>query len=326
MQGIEVILEIDVGESRGGETMRRTWLLLLVPFLLGQSPAKKDSSAPPPVARRQALIICGLPGDDEHRKLFAGTVEKLYKALTERCGFATSDVLLRFGAEKVSGDGPALSGMRGLSNREGITADIDELRKRLHADDALWVIVVGHTYYDGRHSHLNIPGPDLNEREFGKLFDGLKAREQLFLITTPASGFFIKPLAASGRTVIAATEPDQEVNETLFPHALAEVLAAPPEGIDRDKDGKISVFELYLAVVSSVIKRYADAEDLPTEHAELDDNGDGRGTELQERFLPPELGGRAGKGPELKIRPEHDGALASRTFIDSTPVQTPPHP
>ena len=62
------------------------------------------------------------------------------------------------------------------------------------------MIVLGHTYYDGRHSHLNIPGPDLDEREFGKLFEGLKAREQLFLITTPASGFFFKPLAASGRT------------------------------------------------------------------------------------------------------------------------------
>ncbi len=308
--------------------MRWTWLLLIVPCLLGQSPARQENSAPPRAARRQALLICGLPGDDEHRKLFTGTVEKLYKALTERCGFAASDVMVRFGVEKAAGDGPALSGMRGLSSREGLAADIDELRKRLGEQDTLWVIVLGHTYYDGRHSHLNIPGPDLDEREFGKLFEGLKAREQLFLITTPASGFFIKPLAASGRTVIAATEPDQEVNETLFPHALAEVLAVPPEGIDRDKDGKLSVFELYLAVVSSVMQRYADAEDLATEHAQLDDNGDGRGTELQERFLPPEIGGRAGKGngPEAKIRPDHDGALASKTFIDNTPVQNQPHP
>ena len=42
------------------------------------------------------------------------------------------------------------------------------------------------------------------------------------------------------------------------------------------------------------MKRYADAENLPTEHARLDDNGDGRGSELQECYLPPELGGRAG--------------------------------
>jgi hypothetical protein len=265
---------------------------------------------------RRALIVCGLPGDDEHRKLFAATVEKLHKALTERYGFPATDVLVRFGVKSQPGDGPALARARGLSDRDGIAADLDEMRKRLGPDDTLWVIVIGHTHYDGRHSHFNIPGPDLDERAFAKLFDGLKPREQVFFITTPASGFFQKPLAAANRIVIAATEADQEVNETLFPHALAETLATHPEGIDRDKDGKISVFELYLAVVANVMKRYVDAEDLPTEHAKLDDNGDGHGSELQESYLPPELGGRTGPSPAPKIGPKDDGALASKIHID----------
>ena len=185
------------------------------------------------------------------------------------------------------------------------------------------MIVLGHGHYDGRHSYLNIPGPDLDERAFAKLFEGLKAREQVFFITTAASGFFFKPLAATGRIVITATEADQEVNETLFPHALADVLAAPPEGIDRDKDGKISVFELYLAVVADVMKRYVADENLPTEHAKLDDNGDGHGSELQESYLPPELGGRAGQKAEPKIGPKDDGALASKTLFEATPVPKP---
>ena len=73
---------------------------------------------------RRALIVCGLPGDDEHRKLFAATVEKLHKALTGQYGFAAAEVLVRFGVESQSGDGPALAGARGLSNREGIAADV----------------------------------------------------------------------------------------------------------------------------------------------------------------------------------------------------------
>jgi hypothetical protein len=275
------------------------------------------------VGTRRALIVCGLPGDDEHRKLFAETVEKLYKALTERYGFAGSEVLVRFGVEGQPGDGPALATARGLSNREGIAADVDELKKRLAPEDTLWVIVLGHAHYDGRHSHLNLPGPDLDERAFAKLFDGLKAREQVFFITTPASGFFLKPLATTGRIVITATEADQEVNETLFPLALADLLAATPEGTDRDKDGKISVFELYLAVVANVMKRYVDDEDLPTEHAKLDDNGDGHGSELQESYLPPELGGLAGQRTEPKIGPKDDGALASTVTIDAPPVLKP---
>jgi hypothetical protein len=182
---------------------------------------------------------------------------------------------------------------------------------------------MGHSHYDGRHSHLNIPGPDLDERAFAKLFDGIKAREQVFMIGTPASGFFLKPLAAGSRIVITATEADQEVNETLFPVALADVLAAPPEGTDRDKDGKISVFELYLSVVANVMKQYVDAENLATEHAKLDDNGDGHGSELQESYLPPDLGGRADQKTEPKIGPKDDGSLASKTYIDAPTTVKP---
>jgi hypothetical protein len=272
---------------------------------------------------RRALIICGLPGDDAHRKLFAATVEKLHKALTGRYGFVASEILVRFGTKSEPGDGPALAGARGLSDREGIAADVAEMRKRLRPDDTLWVIVLGHTHYDGRHSHLNIPGPDLDERGFAKLFSGLETREQLFWITTPASGFFLKPLAANGRIVITATEADREVNETLFPHALAETLANPSEGIDRDKDRKTSVFELYLAVATAVMKQYVDEENLPTEHAKLDDNGDGHGSELQESYLPPELGGRGGQHAEPKIGPKDDGYLASRTFLESSSAKKP---
>jgi hypothetical protein len=293
------------------------------PATRAQEAASPSAAPAAKLGTRRALIICGLPGDEVHRKLFAATVEKLHKALTGRYAFAASEVLVRFGTKSEPGDGPAVAGARGLSDQEGIAADVDEMRKRLGALDTLWVIVMGHAHFDGRHSHLNIPGPDLDEREFAKLFSGLKSREQVFFITTPASGFFLKPLAAAGRIVITATEADREVNETFFPHALAETLANPSEGIDRDKDGKISVFELYLAVVTGVLKQFATDENLPTEHAKLDDNGDGHGSELQESYLPPELGGRAGQSAEPKFGPKDDGYLASKTFIDPPSAAKP---
>ena len=89
------------------------------------------------------MIICGLPGDDEHRKLFAEAVEKLRKALTGRCGFAASEVLVRSGAATRPGDSPTTAGAGGPSTREGIASGVDELRKRLTPDDTLWVIVLG---------------------------------------------------------------------------------------------------------------------------------------------------------------------------------------
>ncbi len=68
------------------------------------------------------------------------------------------------------------------------------------------------------------------------------------------------------------------------------------------------------------MKRYAADENLPTEHAKLDDNGDGHGSELQESYLPPELGGVGGQKKEPKIGPKDDGALASQTYIDAPAV------
>jgi hypothetical protein len=301
-------------------------LLVGLAAWLADIPGRADE---PKAGTRRALIVCGLPGDDEHRTLYAEAVEKLHKALTGRYGFEPGEVLVRFGAEKQDGDGPALAGSRGLSDRAGIEADVADVRRRLGPDDTLWVIVLGHGHLDGRRAHLNLPGPDLDDRAFGKLFDGLKCREQVFLITTSASGFFLKPLSAPGRIVITATEADQEVNETVFPLALADALASPPEGIDRDKDGSISVFELYLAVVTDVLNRYLTDEDLPTEHAQLDDNGDGRGSEVQQSYLPPELGGPSekekekSKGKEKKIGPKDDGALASKVRVDRPAVPRP---
>src|SRR5207244_11850193 len=117
---------------------------------------------------------------------------------------------------------------RAGARRAAIAKDVKTLRTALQPDDSLWVFVMGHAHYDGRYSWLNIAGDDLQQLEFGRLFEGLRCREQVFFMTTAASGFFLKPLAAPGRVVISATEPDLEINETLLPHKLANALGAPP--------------------------------------------------------------------------------------------------
>jgi hypothetical protein len=267
---------------------------------------------------KRALILCGLPGDKEHRKPFAETVEKLRQTLIAKYGFAGPEVHVQFGGPIAEGEGPVLSGVRGQATREEIESEAAELRKVLKPQDTLWVIVIGHSYYDGRHSHFNIPGPDIDEQEFGKLFADLPAREQVFLITIPASGFYIKPLSAQGRIVISATEADLEVNETIYPLALAEVLANPPAAadFDADQDGNLTIFDLYIAVARNVVERYISGEFLPTEHALLDDNGDGRGAELQIDYLTEAQGGRAKEGTLPRPRKETaDGALSARTML-----------
>src|SRR5262249_38994788 len=122
-------------------------------------------------------------------------------------------------------------------------------------------------------------------------------------------------------------EADLEINETLFPLALAEVLAAPPpmSEFDADHDGNATLFDLYITLARNIAKRYTDEELLATEHALLDDNGDGRGTELQIDYLAVEQGGRAkaGKTPP-PLRENGDGWMASRIAVPDPPPAPPP--
>ena len=266
---------------------------------------------------RRALIVCGLAGDADHRKLFAESLEKIYTGLTSSHGFLPQNVIVVWGDAPAETDGPAVKSSRGPATRELLAEVVTELQQALQPQDGLWLFVLGHAHYDGRYSWLNLPGPDIQHIELGKLLAGIRAREQVFFLTTAASGFFIKPLAQPGRIVIAATEPDLEVNETVFPHKLATALSSPPmySEFDLDRDGRMTLLDLYLWTARSVAEDYSTAELLATEHAQLDDNADGRGSELQAAFLPEELGGRlpAGKDPPLVVSGE--GALARSIWM-----------
>ncbi len=200
---------------------------------------------------RRCLIICGLPGDAAHRKLFADSLELLHAGLVKHQGFAAQNIHLLWSDKPTEKDGAAVRAAKGEASRESIAEAAKTLRAALQPADVLWVFVLGHAHYDGKHSWLNVKGDDLHQLDFGRLFEGLRCREQAFFITSSASGFYLKPLAAPGRIVIAATEPDLEVNETLFPHKLAQVIGSPPpEGeLDIDRDGQRTLLDLYLWTV-----------------------------------------------------------------------------
>lgn len=276
---------------------------------------------------RHALILCGLPGDDEHRQLFAGVVEKLYQGLTQRLEFPAEQTVILCGDETTPNDGPALQAPKGPGTREKLTEVAEQLVASLKPDDALWVFVVGHTHFDGRFTWLNLPGPDLNQNDFAKLFAAAACREQVFFITTPASGYFIKPLAAPGRIVITATEADAEVNETVFPHKLATALADPPpmKEFDVDGDGQATLFDAYLWSARETANDYASGELLATEHSLIDDDGDGRGREVQLDYLTENLGGRLRAGRKPISRPG-EGVRARSIPLPAPPDAPKEHP
>jgi len=297
--------------------MRISSVIALTAVLVAGLPQGGSAQETPGGGTRRALVICGLTGDAMRREAFAATVEKLYAGLTENHGFATDSISVLWSDEPTDMDGPALKASRGQPTHEAIEETVGTLAKSIQPADVLWVFVLGHGHYDGRYSWLNIPGNDLHQLEFATLFSAVRCREQVFFLTQSASGFFIKPLALPGRIVIAATEPDLEVNETHFPHKLATTLAEPRpfSEMDLDRDGRLSLLDAYLWTAREVAVEYATPELLATEHAQLDDSGDGRGSEVQADFLPEELGGRLRASGEVPQITTGDGALARRVFL-----------
>jgi hypothetical protein len=291
--------------------------VIAVAYARGQDGQPEPFSSANATGVRHALLVCGLAGDAAHRTLFAGTVETLFTGLKAHHGFATEKVTVLWSDAKAKDAGPAVLGSRGAATRETLAEAAAALAKAVQPEDALWVFVLGHAHYDGKNCWLNLPGPDMNQTEFANLFAGLQCTEQVFFMTTAASGFFVRPLFKPGRVVIGATEADREVNETIFPHKLAAVLAQaqPLPESDMDGDGRMSLLDVYLKATRETAQEYANEMLLATEHAQLDDNGDGRGTELQADFLPEELGGRPTAGRKAPPSMTSDGAVARRLIL-----------
>ncbi len=289
--------------------------------------AADAAAAAAPVGVRRAVIFVGLPGDPPHRKEFADSLELLYAGLTQHHGFAAENVVLHWDDEPTEMDGPAVKSSRGVLTRESFAATVQTLAGQVQPADTLWVFVLGHTHYDGRYSWLNVAGPDLHQTEFAQHFSPIKCREQVFFITTSASGFYQKALGQPGRIVITATEPDLEVNETFFPHKLAKALgpSPPPYGeLDVDRDWRLSLLDVYLWTARETAKEYLPNMLLATEHSLLDDTGDGRGAELQANYLPEDLGGKLKAADKWPGPPTGDGARTRQIMLAFPP--SPPVP
>jgi hypothetical protein len=282
------------------------WLAVI--FLALVVPAQAGDPLPEhpkkiPKLQGRALILAGLPGDKEHEERFAQTVQEWRKWLTGPMGFDPAEIRVLFG--KGGKDGA----VNGPATRETIEKEAARLKQSLRPEDRCWVFFLGHANFDGEHAWFHLPGPDLREDRLGKLFAGIKCREQIFWMTTSESGRFLPGLSAKGRIVIAATRSSNEDNETEFPQALIAVANRPLDALDLTKDGKVSLLELYYLILAEVQSRYASDNRVPTEHAQLDDNGDRAGTE------------RPLAASKDDSKPAPDGIFAFATIL---PYQPPP--
>jgi hypothetical protein len=139
----------------------------------------------------------------------------------------------------------------------------------------LWLVFIGHGTYDGRSAKFNLRGPNIAADELAAALKSCR-RPLVVVQCASASGPFLPALSGPGRVIITATRSGYEENATRFGGYLANDIASP--SADLDKDGQTSLLEAFLLASRQVEQFYKDQGRLLTEHALLDDNGDGLGT------------------------------------------------
>ena len=230
-------------------------------FLLAATLGAAEAPAP---ERATVVLVAGAAGEADYEPGFAEQVRRWEAAIA------------RAGAKGITIGREAPGG-------EGNVADHDQLQRALAAEltggaGELWVVLIGHGTFDGKEAKFNLRGPDLTA---GELALWLKeCRRPLVVINTAsASAPFIGQLAGPNRVVVTATRTGKEQNVTRFGGFLAEAMGE--ERTDLDQDGQTSLLEACLSASARVREFYKNEGRLATEHALLDDNGDGLGTPLE---------------------------------------------
>ncbi len=211
-------------------------------------------------AARKMLIVVGAPGESDFQPRFESQAG-LWAEAARKAGIQSRVI--------------------GVDEESSTTSDRDALEAALAAEaasgDELWIVMLGHGSFDGRDAKFNLRGPDLTAADLGnwaKRFDRPLVVLAFFAASTP----FLESVSGPNRIVVTATRNAGERNYSRLGEYAAPALDAP--ATDLDGDGTISVLELALHSSRAVRDFYEADQRIVSEHAMIDDNGDGKGTEL----------------------------------------------
>lgn len=211
-----------------------------------------------PSDRATLVVVVGAAGEAEFGTSFAEQIETW---------------------RKVGGQSGAQTIIIGTEDA-GSVADRDRLKQAFEAEtktgaSELWLVLIGHGTFDGKEAKFNLRGPDVSASEVAEWLKPF-ARPLAIVDTTSSSAPFLAKLAGPKRVVVTSTRSGFEQNFARFGKYFAEAMADPKS--DLDKDGQVSLLEAFLSGAHRATEFYKTEGRLSTEHALIDDNGDGLGT------------------------------------------------
>lgn len=209
-------------------------------------------------AAQSVIVVVGAPGMPEYLEQFAQSTD-LWKEACKRGGADFRTIGLN-GSEDIP-DHQRLKDLLASESQE--------------SNAPLWIVLIGHGTFDGRTARFNLRGPDLTTDDLAEWLAPMQ-RTIALIDGSSSSAPFLKALSAPDRVIVTATKSGFEQNYARFGRYLAEAIAQPEA--DLDKDGQTSLLEAFLTASHQTQAFYLAEGRLATEHALLDDNGDGLGT------------------------------------------------
>jgi hypothetical protein len=219
-------------------------------------------------AQTHVVLVSGLAAEPVYREKFHAWATAL-RAAAVRSGVPDSHVV--YLAEDAARD-PAT--VHGPATKERMAAAVRSIAAQAAPDATVFVVFFGHGSDRGE-PRISLPGPDLSAAELSSMLGALPTQRIVVVNTASASGGFVPALSGPRRVVITATKSGFEQNHAIFGGFFVEAFGTP--AADLDKDERISVLEAFLHAKAAVARAYTTDRRLLTEHALLDDNGDGEG-------------------------------------------------
>lgn len=245
--------------------------------------------SPQSAGQTQMVIISGLGGEPQYAEQFHEWAVTLAGAAVERHGLPASSVTVL--TEDPTRD-PGL--IRAKSTKENVERTLADISAGASERDQLFVVLIGHGSSRGDEAKINLPGPDMTAADFAAALNAWPGGRIVFVNAASASGGFVQVLAGPDRVIVTATKSGYERNRAVFGEFFVEAYAGG--GSDTDKDGRLSVLEAFVFANSEVARAYQAANTLQSEHAVLEDDGDGEGS----------------RAPAAS---EGDGRLAAMTYV-----------
>lgn len=223
------------------------------------------------------VVVTGLGGEPRFDRRFHAWAATLMDA-AEAGGLTAANIVYLAGDPgQVLPEGGQRdnSRARAASTRDNVLATLAELAAAA-SSRPLFLVIIGHGSYRDGVSKVNLPGPDMTAADLAAALAAFGDRPIVVANLTSASGGFIAELSRPGRVVITATRSGTERNAAVFAGFFAAAFVG--DAADADHDDRLSVLEAFDYAREEVERAYERERKLLTEHALLDDNGDGEGT------------------------------------------------